>query len=153
MSFLTGRNQLVRDWGEKAWLQLSRRGANATRVLYVGTSIGAILRLVRMSCARFIDFPRCRLLPGCYQDRTTHPHLAPRQGHPVLWFLVGLGCLRLEFVKFVNRRSVAHKAPTAGGNTRTNYHREKDLEFESVRANLLFDTALGYAPAVGTNRL
>ena len=33
----------------------------------------------------------------------------------------------------------------------TNYHREKDLEFESARANLLFDAALGYAPAVGAN--
>jgi hypothetical protein len=35
----------------------------------------------------------------------------------------------------------------------TNYHREKDLEFESARANLLFDAALGYAPAVGANTL
>jgi hypothetical protein len=39
----------------------------------------------------------------------------------------------------------------AGENTLTNYHREKDLEFESARANLLFDAALGYAPEVGAN--
>jgi hypothetical protein len=57
----------------------------------------------------------------------------------------------LGYRKFVNRRSAAHKAPTAGGNTLTNYHREKDLEFVSARANLLFDAALGYAPAVGAN--
>jgi len=35
----------------------------------------------------------------------------------------------------------------------TNYHREKDLEFESAKANLLFDAALWYAPAVGANRI
>ena len=59
----------------------------------------------------------------------------------------------MGYRKFVNRRSAAHKAPTAGGNTLTNYHREKDLEFESARANLLFDAVLGYAPAVGANRI
>ena len=58
----------------------------------------------------------------------------------------------MDQVKFVNRRSAAHKAPAAGGNTLTNYHREKDLEFESARANLLFDAALGCAPAVGANK-
>ena len=57
----------------------------------------------------------------------------------------------MDFLKFVNRRSAAHKAPTAGGNTLTNYRREKDLEFELARANFLFDAALGYAPAVGAN--
>ena len=57
----------------------------------------------------------------------------------------------MGYRKFVNRRSAAHKAPTAGGNTLTHYHRAKDLEFESARANLLFDAALGYAPAVGAN--
>ncbi|TKS64352.1 MAG: hypothetical protein EWM73_00564 [Nitrospira sp.] len=45
------------------------------------------------------------LLPRCYQDRTNHPHLPPCQEHPGLWFLVGLGCLRLGYLKFVNRRS------------------------------------------------
>ena len=59
----------------------------------------------------------------------------------------------MDWMNFVNRRSAAHKAPTAGGNMLTNYHREKDLEFESARANLLFDAALGYAPAVGANRI
>ena len=68
-----------------------------------------------------------------------------------MWFLVALGCLRFGYREFVNRRSAAHKAPTAGGNTLTNYRREKDLEFESARANFLFDAALGYAPAVGAN--
>ena len=36
---------------------------------------------------------------------------------------LGLGCLRLV-IEFRNRVA-AHKAPTAGGNTLTNYHREK----------------------------
>ena len=69
----------------------------------------------------------------------------------MLWLIVGLGCLRVDWMNFVNRRSAAHKAPTAGGNTLTNYRREKDLEFESASAILLFDAALGYAPAVGAN--
>ena len=51
------------------------------------------------------------LLPRYYQDRTTQPHVDPCQEHPRLLFLVGLDCLRLEFVKFVNRRSGSvHKA-------------------------------------------
>ena len=37
------------------------------------------------------------LLPPCYQDRTTYPHLPPHRKRPQLWFLVGLGCLRLAF--------------------------------------------------------
>ena len=45
------------------------------------------------------------LLPRCYQDGTTQAHQAPPQKHPLLWFLVGLGCLRLGYRKFVNRRS------------------------------------------------
>ena len=45
------------------------------------------------------------LLPRCYQDRTTQPHLAPGWEHPALWFLVGLDCLRLDSRNFVNRRS------------------------------------------------
>src|SRR5215831_19167470 len=45
------------------------------------------------------------LLPRCYQDRTIQPLLAPCRGHHPLWFLVGLGCLRLVCLKFVNRRS------------------------------------------------
>ncbi len=45
------------------------------------------------------------LLPRCYQDRTNSPHQDPGRDHPVLLFLVGLGCLRLDCVKFVNRRS------------------------------------------------
>lgn len=49
------------------------------------------------------------LLPRCYQDRTNQPHLRPCQEHPGLWFPVGLGCLRLGYRKFVNRRSSAHK--------------------------------------------
>ncbi|WP_455243581.1 hypothetical protein, partial [Petrachloros mirabilis] len=36
------------------------------------------------------------LLPRCYQDRTNQPHLAPCREGPVLWFLVGLGGLRLD---------------------------------------------------------
>src|SRR5690348_3244167 len=47
-----------------------------------------------------------RLLPPCYQDRTTQPHLAPCQERSALWFLVGLGCLRLDSWNFVNRRSL-----------------------------------------------
>src|SRR5467141_1366213 len=53
------------------------------------------------------------LLPHCHQDRTNQSHQAPCREHPVWWFPVGLGCLRLDFLKFVNRRSAAHKAPTA----------------------------------------
>jgi hypothetical protein len=45
------------------------------------------------------------LLPRCYQDRTNHPHLLPFQEHPGLWFLVGLGRLRLGYLKFANRWS------------------------------------------------
>jgi hypothetical protein len=33
---------------------------------------------------------------GIYQDRTNQPHLSPYQECPGLWFLVGLGCLRLD---------------------------------------------------------
>ena len=40
------------------------------------------------------------LLPG--QDK---PALHSLREHPVLWFLVGLGCLRLDLLKFVNPRS------------------------------------------------
>jgi hypothetical protein len=50
-------------------------------------------------------FDRHILLPRCYQDRTNQPHLPPFQAHPGLWFLVGLGCLRLDSLNFVNRRS------------------------------------------------
>ncbi len=64
-----------------------------------------------------------RLLPLCDQDRTNQPHQAPCQEHSGVWFLVGLGCLRLGYRKFVNRRSAAHKKPTAGGNTLANYLR------------------------------
>jgi hypothetical protein len=39
------------------------------------------------------------------QDRTNQPHLTPCQEHPGLRFLVGLGCLRLGYLKLVNRRS------------------------------------------------
>ena len=49
------------------------------------------------------------LLPRCYQDRTTQPHLEQCQQHPVVWLLVGLGCLRLDLLNFVNRRSPAHR--------------------------------------------
>jgi hypothetical protein len=45
------------------------------------------------------------LLPRCYQDRTNQSHQAPCREHPVWWFPVGLGWLRLDFLKFVNRRS------------------------------------------------
>ena len=45
------------------------------------------------------------LLPRCYQDRTNHPHLGPSRLPPELWFLVRLGCLRLDLAQFVNRRS------------------------------------------------
>jgi hypothetical protein len=45
------------------------------------------------------------MLPRCYQDRTTQSHLPQCQEHPGLWFLVGLGCLRLGYREFVNRRS------------------------------------------------
>jgi hypothetical protein len=34
------------------------------------------------------------------------PHQAPFREHPGLWFLVGLGCLRLGYRKFLNRRSI-----------------------------------------------
>jgi hypothetical protein len=53
-------------------------------------------------------FDRHILLPRCYQDRTNQPHLPPFQAHPGLWFLVGLGCLRLGYLDFVNRRSPVH---------------------------------------------
>jgi len=46
------------------------------------------------------------LLPHCYQDRANQPHLAPCQEHPLLWFFVGFGCLRLDSRNFVNRRSL-----------------------------------------------
>src|SRR5215467_12195089 len=52
--------------------------------------------------------PRIRrphLLPRCYQDRTNQPHVGPSLRCPELWFLVGLGRLRLVCLKFVNRRS------------------------------------------------
>ena len=42
------------------------------------------------------------MLPRCYQDRTNQPHLPPSQKHHGLWFLVGLGRLRLGYWKFVN---------------------------------------------------
>jgi hypothetical protein len=55
------------------------------------------------------------LLPRCYQDRTTQPHLDPCQDHPGLLFLVGLDCLRLDFGNFVNRRSlVRFQSPAPG---------------------------------------
>jgi len=55
------------------------------------------------------------LLPRYYQNRTTQPHVDPCQEHPRLLFLVGLDCLRLEFVKFVNRRSlVRFQSPAPG---------------------------------------
>jgi hypothetical protein len=41
----------------------------------------------------------------CYQDRTTQPHLGPCLHYPGFLFLVALGCLRLDFRNFVNRRS------------------------------------------------
>ena len=51
--------------------------------------------------------PSCchHLLPRCYQNRKTQAHLYPSQELPGLWFLVGLGCLRLDSLNFVNRRS------------------------------------------------
>ena len=45
------------------------------------------------------------LLLRCYQDRTNEPHEYQPCHSPDLWFFVGLGCLRLDFLKFVNRRS------------------------------------------------
>jgi hypothetical protein len=41
------------------------------------------------------------LLPRCSQDRTNHPHLGPSRLPPELWFLAGLGCLRLDQVQFL----------------------------------------------------
>jgi hypothetical protein len=96
-------------------------------------------------------FHPLHLLPRGDQDRTTQPHLAPCRERPVLWFRVGVGCLRLGYREFVNRRSAAHNAPTAGGNALTNYHGEQDLACESARATLRFDAALGYGPTVGAN--
>ena len=43
-------------------------------------------------------------LPRCYQDRAKQPHLAPLGQYPDLWFLVGIGCRRLDRLNFVNRR-------------------------------------------------
>ena len=55
------------------------------------------------------------LLPRCYQDRTTQPHLYPLRCQSGLLFLVGLGYLRLDFLKFVNRRSlVRFQSPAPG---------------------------------------
>ena len=56
-----------------------------------------------VSCSR--DCETLHLLPRCYQDRTNQRHQAPCRQHPLLWFLVALGCLRLDLLKFVNRRS------------------------------------------------
>src|SRR2546422_1488150 len=36
--------------------------------------------------------PTLDLLPHCYQDGTNQSHQGPLREHPVLWFLVGLGC-------------------------------------------------------------
>ena len=47
------------------------------------------------------------LLPRCYQDRTNQPHQAPNQQYPILWFLVGFGCLRLRLFVLVALRKAA----------------------------------------------
>jgi hypothetical protein len=63
------------------------------------------------------------LLPRCYQDRTNQPHLPPCQEHPGLWFLVGLGCLRLGYLKFVNRRSLSRSLGTMAAEETSLYSR------------------------------
>jgi hypothetical protein len=46
----------------------------------------------------------------CYHAATRtgqiNPHQAPFVEHPVLWIPVGLGCLRQDLLKFLNRGSL-----------------------------------------------
>ena len=50
------------------------------------------------------------LLPRSYQDRTNQPHQALYQQYPILWFLVGVGCLRLGLLVLVALRKAAPRS-------------------------------------------